>query len=83
MTSTEDLLVRFDEQAPYDIRCPSHSMLFARNRVADGTICEPNIHDWIKLGGRYWRECSRCGLADVTVADLGQPIKTPNVDVER
>lgn len=80
MTVTDDLLVRFDELVPYDLRCPPHPLLVARNRVADGTICEPDEHDWIKRDGYYWRECSACGLADVTVADLGQPVETPNVE---
>lgn len=79
-----DLLERFDELGPEDIRCPPHPLPIARARIESGAVCEPERHEWIDLDGHYWRECRTCGLADVTVADLGQPVETPHVSrVER
>lgn len=82
----EALLERFNELLPdsatdsSDVRVPGHSFDVARERIASGRICAPSEHDWIELRSAYWRECRSCGLADVTVADLGQPVETPNVD---
>lgn len=60
-----------------NIRCPPHSPMVAFERIISGRICRPDGHEWVDLDGYYWRECRKCGLADVTVADFGQPIETP------
>ena len=75
---SERLLVRFDETAADGIRCPAHPLTIARERIASGQVCEPDRHEWTELEGYYWRECRRCGLTDVTLADIGEPVETPN-----
>lgn len=75
-----EYLGTFDYRKPYDIRCPAHPLSVARDTIESGDICRSDEHDWIELDGYYWRECRQCGLADVTVADIGQSVKTPNTD---
>ncbi len=29
---------------------------------------------------RYWRECRRCGIADVTAKAIGQDVETPHTE---
>lgn len=73
----EDLRERL---ARGDIRCPPHPVSIALDAILSGSMCRPDGHDWVELDGYYWRECRRCGLADVTVSDFGQPVDTPNAD---
>lgn len=81
--SSSPFLERFDHHAPYDIRCPPHPHARAREIIAGGRLCDPGDHDWIELvDGYYWQECRACGIADVTAADIGQNIVTPNAELE-
>jgi hypothetical protein len=77
--ATTAALSAFDDLTPYDIRCPLHPQPIARDRIADGRLCPADYHDWVELDGYDWRECRDCGLADVTCADIGQSVDTPNV----
>lgn len=54
-----------------------------RERVANLEVCGADSHEFVELDGYYWRECRRCGLADVTLADLGQPVQTPNAEATK
>lgn len=83
MTDADSLLATFDHRAPYDIRCPPHSIAHAREIIATGRLCDAGDHDWIELDGEYWRECRACGIADVTAADVGQSIATPHAGWQR
>lgn len=76
--SIDELLAAFEDEGPSRIRCPPHPLKVARDRVESGRVCPADEHEWIDLSGRYWRECRACGLSDVTVADLGQSVATPN-----
>jgi hypothetical protein len=67
-----------DELASYHIQCPPHPQSLARKRTEEDKICLPEYlsesNSMATIG-----ECRRCGLADVTVADIGQDVETPNV----
>lgn len=75
------LLKRFDNAGPSpdEVRVPQHPRSITRARIADEKVCREDEHRWRTLNGRYWRECTECGLADVTLADLGQNVETPYV----
>lgn len=77
VASLQALLTR-DELAPSNIRCPPHPPSIAHKSITEGRICKPSDHGWIELEGYYWRECHHHRRADITVANLGQPVETPN-----
>ena len=62
---------------------PQHSWETAKRCIR--TACDAGEHDWAELTGvedppAYWRECRICGIADVTVAAVGQDGETPHAN---
>lgn len=61
---------------------PPHSWEIAKRCIR--SACSADDHDWVALTGAeptaYWRECRKCGIADVTAAAVGQDVETPNVE---
>lgn len=80
-TRHERLLERFDKAGPSPdvVRVPHHPRGITRDRIVEDVVCRESEHRWAACPGYYWRECRECGLADVTVADLGQTVETPYV----
>ena len=65
-----------------EIPHPGHSLETAKRCIHES--CDPDEHDWVELTGfsepAYWRECKKCGIADVTARAVGQDVATPNID---
>ena len=66
---------------PRRIPHPGHSLETAKRCIHES--CDPDEYDWVELTGfsepAYWRECKKCGIADVTARAVGQDVATPNI----
>ncbi|WP_331232232.1 competence protein CoiA family protein [Natronorarus salvus] len=61
-----------------EVRTPNPPVQIIFQRMVDGEVCDEDAHKFVDLREpAFWRECNRCGLADVTLSDLGQNVETP------
>ena len=73
--SGDGIDVDVDALDPREVPAPAHSWETAKRAIREA--CAAEEHSWIDLT-TYWRECCNCGIADVTVAAVGQNVETPN-----
>lgn len=61
-----------------DVPVPHHPWSTAKRCIREA--CPAGEHEWVELTGTgrtiYWRECRKCGIADVTAEALGQDVET-------